>query len=140
MAADTVKTNLIPALKAKMQALGLKITEESPDGFKAERENILIKWLLGQRKVLYRMSVRLAEQDHKANFREMVKERSWGLLPPTLTFEKTSQRGLEVSGTHEEHALTGGGGKVDFGKVREAFKKAVADAGWTFQYEAGRVP
>ena len=137
---EIAKKDLVAALKAKVQSLGLHVTEETADGFKAEHENILVKWLLGQKKVLYRMSVRIAEPDHKADFREMVKERSWGLLPPTLTFEKTSQRGLEVSGTHEERAMVGGGGKVDFGRVREAFKKAVADAGWNFHYEAGRAP
>jgi hypothetical protein len=137
---DTAKKDLAAALKAKVQSLGLRVTEENADGFKAEQENILIKWLLGQKKVLYRMSVRFAEPEHQTDFREMVKERSWGLLPPTFTVEKTSQRGVELSGTHEEHAMVGGGGKVDFGKVREALKKAIADAGWGFHYEAGRAP
>jgi hypothetical protein len=130
---------LLTALKTQIQALGLKVIEDKGDGFRAEQENILVKWLLGQRKVLYRMAVRLADADHSANFRDMVKENSWGLLPPTLTIETTSLHGTERSGTHEERSLAGGG-KVDFGKVREALKKSIADAGWAFHYEAGRVP
>ena len=133
------KNALLAALKAQAKALGMSTIEENADGFRAEQENILVKWLLGQRKVLYRMSVRLADADHTANFREMVKENSWGLLPPTLTVERTSINGWERSGTHEEHSLAGGG-KVDYGKIREALKKVIGEAGWTFHLEGARVP
>jgi hypothetical protein len=130
---------LFASLKTQLQALGLKIIEDKPESLRAEQENILVKWLLGQRKVQYRMAIRLADADHTANFRDMVKENSWGLLPPTLTIETTSIHGVERSGTHEERSLAGGG-KVDFGKVREALKKTVADAGWSFHYEAAQTP
>jgi len=133
------RTALLAALKAQIQALGLKVIEDNADGFRAEQENILIKWLLGQRKALYRMAVKLSDADHTANFREMVKENSWGLLPPTLTIETTSIRGTQPSGTHEERSLAGGG-KIDFGRVREGLKKTIADAGWAFHYEAARAP
>jgi hypothetical protein len=133
------KNALLAALKAQAKALGMSTIEESADGFRAEQENILVKWLLGQRKVLYRMSVRLADAEHTANFREMVKENSWGLLPPTLTVETTSISGWERSGTHKERSLAGGG-KVDYGKVREALKKVIGDAGWTFHLEGASVP
>ena len=89
---------------------------------------------------VYRMSLRLSEADHVANFREVVKERSWGLLPPTLTVEKTSMKGWERSGTHTEKPVGGGGGTVDFDKVREALKQAVAAGGWQFHLEGGRLP
>ena len=133
------KNALLAALKAQATALGLKPLEENADGFRAEQENILVKWFLGQRKVLYRMSLHLTDADHSANFRELVKENSWGLLPPTLTVETTSISGWERSGTHKERSLAGGG-KVDFGKVREALKKTIADAGWTFHLEGARIP
>ena len=133
------KNVLLAALKAQAKALGLTTIDENAEGFRAEQENILVKWLLGQRKVLYRMSVRLADADHTANYREMVKENSWGLLPPTLTVETTSISGWERSGTHEERSPAGGG-KVDYGKVREALKKVIGDAGWTFHLEGARAP
>ena len=140
MTGNLTKVDFVTALKSRAQALGLTVTEANADGFKAEQQDILVKWPLGQRKVVYSMSVRAAEPDHTANFREMVKEKSWGLLPPTLSVTTTTQRGLEVSGTHTEKALMGGGGKVDFGKVRDSLKQAIADSGWTFHYEAGRAP
>lgn len=133
------KAELLTTLKSQAQSMGLHVVDESGDGFRAEQENIVVKWLLGQRKVLYRLGIRLSEGDHVANFREMVREKSWGLLPPTLTIEKTSIRGTELSGTHEERSPVGGG-KVDFGRAREAVKKMVGDAGWTFHLEAGRAP
>ena len=130
---------LLTRLKAQAKALGLTILDEPPDGFRAEQENILVKWLLGQRKVLYRMAIRLSETDHAANFCEMVKENSWGLLPPTLTVETSSIKGWERSGTHQERSPAGGG-KVDFARVREELKAAIASCGWTFHLEGGRAP
>jgi hypothetical protein len=88
----------------------------------------------------YQMAVRLSEADHTVNFREAVKERSWGLLPPSLTVEKTGVKGWERSGTHTEKPLGGGGGAVDFAKVRDALKLTVAASGWQFHLEGGRLP
>ena len=70
----------------------------------------------------------------------MVKESSFGLLPPTLTVETTSTKGWERSGTHSEKPLGGGGGTVDFGKVREGLKEAVTAGGWQFNLEGGKLP
>lgn len=133
------KSVLLAALKSQANVLGLKIFDESADGFRAEREDILVKWFLGQRKVVYRMSANLSGPDHTVNFREMVQENSWGLQPPTLTLETTAVHGWERSGTHEERSLAGGG-KVDYGKAREALKKTITDAGWAFHLEGGRAP
>ncbi len=85
------------------------------------------------------MALRVSDPDHVVNFREMVKESSWGLLPPTITFETTSVRGWEKSGTHVERSPSGGG-KVDFSQVREAVHRAIVEAGWTFHLEGGRAP
>jgi hypothetical protein len=86
------------------------------------------------------MSLHLAEAERAVHFREVVKESSWGLLPPTLTVETTSTKGWERSGTHSEKPLGGGGGTVDFAKVREGLKQAVAAGGWQFNLEGGRMP
>lgn len=130
---------LLTVLKDRIGKLGLTVVDETADGFRAEQQNILVKWFLGQRKVIYRMAVKLSEPAHEANFREMVKESSWGLLPPTITVQTTSLRGVERSGTHAEYSPAGGG-KVDFAAVREDLKKLIADAGWTFHLEALRAP
>ena len=66
-------------------------------------------------------------------------ETSWGIPPPGVTVEKTSIKGTELSGSRTDLAL-GGGGSVDYAAVREAFRTAVGDAGWTFVFEAGKMP
>ena len=140
MAGIASKAEILTSLKAEARRLGLTLYDESGEGFKGDVESILIKWMLGQRKMVYKMSCVLSEADHAANFREAVKESSWGLLPPTLTVESTSTKGWERSGTHTEKPLGGKGGTVDFGKVREGLKQAVATAGWQFNLEGGRMP
>jgi hypothetical protein len=135
MAEIASKADMLAKLKAEAKRLGLTLREESGEGFKGDVESILIKWMLGKKTAVYRMSVRLAEADRTANFREVVKESSWGILPPTLTVEKTTTKGWERSGTHTEKPVGGGGGTVDFGQVREALKQAVAAGGWKFNLE-----
>jgi hypothetical protein len=34
----------------------------------------------------------------------------------------------------------GGGGTLEYGRLREAMEAAVRDAGWQFAFEAGRNP
>ena len=140
MAGIASKAEILTSLKAEARRLGLTLYDESGEGFKGDVESILIKWMLGQRKMVYKMSCVLSEADHAAHFRELVKESSWGLLPPTLTVESTSTKGWERSGTHTEKPLGGKGGTVDFAKVREGLKQAVATGGWQFNLEGGRLP
>ena len=135
MADIASKADMLASLKAEAKRLGLTLREESAEGFKGDVESILIKWMLGKKTAVYRMSVRLAEADHVANFREMVKESSFGLLPPTLTVESTSTKGWERSGTRTEKPVGGGGGTVDFGQVREALKQTIVAGGWQFNLE-----
>ena len=140
MAAIASQADLLISLKAEAARLGLQLHDESSGGFKGDVESILIKWMLGQKKAVYRMSVGLVEADHTVHFRELVKESSFGLLPPTLTVEKTSTSGWERSGTHSEKPLGGKGGTVDFDKVREALKLTVAAGGWQFHLDGGLMP
>ena len=132
-------TDVLESIKQEAIRLHLTLHDESSQGFKAEIVSVVFKWMLGQRKITYKMSVNLDETDHTVKFREAVKESSWGLVPPTLTVEKTSTTGWERSGTHTEKTL-GGGGKVDFSQVREALKQVVAAKGWSLHLEGGRMP
>jgi hypothetical protein len=140
MAAIASKADMLANLKTEAKRLGLTLHDESAEGFKGDVESILIKWMLGKKTAVYRMSVSLADADHVANFREVVKESSSGMLPPTLTVETTSTKGWERSGTHTEKPLGGKGGTVDFDKVREALKQTVAAGGWQFNLEGGKLP
>lgn len=92
------------------------------------------KWLLGGRKVTSNFGCTLDPANHEAHFRESAIESSWGLPPPTLTIETTSQYGSRVNTTRKDTGV-GGGGKLEFGKFREDFERAVQDAGWKFVYE-----
>src|SRR5450756_2208045 len=108
-------------------------------GLSGEAETIGAKWWFGGRKVAYRMSCRLTGADHTVHFREAVVERSWGIPPPALTVETTSVRGWKRSGERHDVSV-GGGGTLDYAKVRDAVEKASAAAGWKFHLEGGRMP
>jgi hypothetical protein len=131
--------NLLAELKKQAAAIGLKTRDGAAQELVGEVETISAKWWLGGRKVTYRMSCRLTEADHTAHVREAVVERSWGIPPPTLTVEKTTVRGWKRSGERTDVSV-GGGGKLDYGRARDAMAKAVAAAGWKFQFEGGRMP
>jgi hypothetical protein len=131
--------DLTAELKKQTVALGLNIHDGANQELVGEVESIGASWWLGGRKVNYRMSCRLAEADHTAHFREAVVERSWGIPPPTLTVEKTTTSGWKRSGERTDKSI-GGGGSLDYARVRAAVEKAAATAGWKFQLEGGRMP
>ena len=112
---------------------------DAQHGLTGEAEKIGAKWWLGGRKVAYHMSCRLTEADHTVHFRESIVERSWGIPPPTLTVETTSVSGWKRSGQRHD-ASVGGGGALDYGKVRDAVESASTAAGWKFHLEGGRLP
>lgn len=126
-------------LQQRARTEGLAVCADGPDGFRGEAEVIRAKWFLGANKARYTMSCRLDEASHTIHFREAIKESSWGLPPPTLVSEKSSQRGTEVSISRKQVSV-GGGGTLEFGRLREEFEKLTGDAGWKFQCEAVRMP
>jgi hypothetical protein len=124
--------DLIAELQKQTAGLGLTVREDGRHGLSGQAEKIRAKWWLGGSKVDYRMSCRLTEPDHIAHFREAVVERSWGIPPPTLTVETTSVSGWKRSGERHD-ASVGGGGSLDYAKVRDAMETAIVAAGWKFQ-------
>lgn len=137
---DTLsERDLIAELRKQTAGLGLSVNGNAPHGLSGEAETIAAKWWLGGRKVAYRASCRLTESDHTVHFREAVVERSWGIAPPTLTFETNTVSGWKRSG--ERHDISvGGGGSLDYARVRDALEKATTAAGWKFDFEGGRAP
>jgi hypothetical protein len=95
---------------------------------------IKAKWFLGGRKVTSNFRCTLDPANHEAHFRESAMESSWGLPPPTFTVETTSQFGSRVNTTRTDTGV-GGGGRLEFGKFREDFERAVQGAGWKFVYD-----
>ena len=133
------KADLQANLKSRAAALGLSVGDGRGDMLTGEMESIKAKWFLGSRKVVYRMSCRLDESVHAVRFRESINEKNWGLPPPTLSVETTTLKGWERSGTRTDKSV-GGGGTVDYDRVREELKRTVADASWRFELEGGRIP
>ena len=131
--------DLLAELKKQAAILGLSVRDGAKQELVGEAESIGAKWWLGGRKVNYKMSCRLAEAERALHFREAVVEKSWGIPPPTLTVEKTTVSGWQRSGERTDVSL-GGGGKLDYARVREAVERTTIAAGWTFQLEGGRMP
>lgn len=135
MTPATVITSL---LRDTAFACGLAFESPSPTLIRASQDGIVSKWFLGGRKASYRLSCALDDAAQTASFRELLSESSWGVPPPALTVETTSQRGATVTKTV---TVTGpGGGKVDLGTARAAFERAVTGAGWRFVFESGKSP
>lgn len=131
--------DLAAELNRQAAAAGLTVRMASAHDLSGETENIRAKWWLGGRKVTYRMSCHLTEDDHTVHFREAVIERSWGIPPPILTVETTTVSGWKRSGERHDVSL-GGGGDLDYARVRNAMEAASTAAGWRFQLEGGRMP
>ncbi|QWG13234.1 hypothetical protein KMZ29_00295 [Bradyrhizobium sediminis] len=136
---DLSQQDLLAGLKTRLGALGLSVHEDAKQGLVGEAQPIRSKWWLGARTVTYRMSCRPSEADRTVQFREAVTESSWGLPPPTVTVEKTKVSGWKLSGERSD-VSPGGGGTIDYAKVRDAVEQAVAAAGWTFHLQGGRLP
>ena len=130
---------LVTELKTKATALGLQLTDDGEGRLKGEDEKIRTKWFLGGRKAVYRISLQLAETERIVLLREAVVEKSWGLPPPTVSVEVETVSGWQRSGKRKDVSL-GGGGDIDYALVRESLQKTVADAGWQFRLEGGRLP
>jgi hypothetical protein len=132
------KSELLAALKSQASILGLRVRERG-DTLAGEMETIKAKWPLGSRRLAYQMSLRLVETEHTVHFREMTVEKSRGLPPPTLTAEWESISGWKRSGERTDRSI-GGGGAIDYARVREALEQQVTAAGWRLHFEGGRAP
>lgn len=139
MAAPLGKSDLLARLREAISEMGLAARDGDGDGLAGERETIRAKWIFGGRKVSYRMSCRLAEEERVLHFREMVSETAWGLPPPAFTVETTTISGWKRSGSRVDRSV-GGGGAIDYAQVRDKVEEIATAAGWWFRLEGGRMP
>lgn len=95
---------------------------------------ITSQWFLGGRMVKNNFRCHLDADTRTVRFRETAAEASWGMPPPTLTIQTTSQHGARVNASRTGRA-PGGGGRLEFGRFREDVEKVANDSGWTFVYE-----
>ena len=105
------------------------VPEMAGDEWRAKGEAIRSKWMLGGRKVTYRISCRLDGAAFAARVRDSIVESSWGVPPPSLQVEKTVQTGTRVS-TAKSEKSAGGGGSLDSGRLRGAIETVLKEAGW----------
>ena len=127
---------LIARLTATTAAHDVEASSDSRT-IRGAHEAIKSKWFLGGRKVTYKMSCEIDEPSRSVRFRESSVESSWGVPPPALTVEKTTERGARVTESRTERAV-GGGGRLDYGSLRADVEDAVRSAGWKFVFESGR--
>ncbi len=125
---------LLDRIAAAVQAAGGTITSRDAHAVKATLTAIKSKWFLGGRKATDSVTCRLLPEAHEVHLREVATETSWGMPPPTFTVETTVQSGTRVTSTRTDKAV-GGGGRLEFGRFREAVEQATREAGWSFVYD-----
>ena len=94
--------------------------------------------MIGGHSIRYRCWCRFDEVARTVTFRESTSETSWGIAPPTVKVERRTQSGTRVSETTATSAP--GGGRLDYGAMREALEAVTREAGWAFRFEAGKRP
>lgn len=130
---------LLTRLQDLARAEGLEVTSASAGHLNASRETSLGRWFLGGRKAVYRVACDLNDDAREVRLRESTTESSWGIPPPSLTVETTSQRGARVTETTSVKTPVGGGA-FDIGRFRGVVEAAAAEAGWRVRLEPGRRP
>lgn len=130
------EADLLEQLASVVKTAGGTVTAQDPHDVNGTVTAIEAKWFLGGRKVTDSVTFRLVPDAHAVHFRERVVETSWGLSPPTFTVETTVQAGTRVARTRTDTAV-GGGGRLDFGRVRDDIEKLVNESGWKFVFEVG---
>lgn len=139
MADSLLRSDLATRLASITSAHGVTITASDDRTLTGTQEAITAMWFLGGRKVTYRMSCDFDEASRTVRFRETVRESSWGLPPPSLSVETTTQQGTRVSASRTDRGV-GGGGHLDYGGLRTAFEEAAGAGGWQIKVEAGKMP
>jgi hypothetical protein len=134
MKAPIAENDLLEQIANAVKAGGGTITSREDHAVQATLTAIKSKWFLGGRKVTDRVTCRLVPDAHEVHLREVATETSWGLPPPTFTLETTTQSGSRVTSTRADQAI-GGGGRLEFGKFRDAVEQASREAGWSFVYD-----
>ncbi len=102
----------------------------------AEKRVILAKWLLGSRRVDHRLCLRLDTVACILTLQEVARESVVGMPPPSFSVTKTGQKGLEVSEERSDHGF--GGGRLQYGEVREWLKPVCEQRGWDFRLSIGQ--
>lgn len=134
MHAPIPEADLVEKIAAVVKAAGGTVTTKAAHAVNGTLTAITSKWFLGGRKVTDSVTCRLVPDTHEVHLRETAVETSWGLPPPTFTVETMVQAGTNVTSKRTDKAV-GGGGRLEFGKFRDAVGQTTRDAGWRFVYD-----
>jgi len=125
------EADLLDTIAGVVKTAGGTIARQDSHALTGTLTAIKSKWFLGGRKVIDTVTCRLVPEAHEVHLRETAVESSWGLPPPTFTIETTVQSGARVTSTRTDKA-SGGGGRLEFGRFRDAVLQTTRDAGWAF--------
>lgn len=128
------ENDLLEKIADTVKAAGGTITSREDHVLNGTLTAIKSRWFLGGRKVTDSVTCKLVPEAHEVHIREVAAETSWGLPPPTFTVETTVQSGTRVTSTRTDKAV-GGGGRMEFGRFRDAVEQATREAGWSFVYD-----
>lgn len=128
------EADLLESIAKVVEAEGGRVSSRDTHALSATLTAIVSKWFLGGRTVSDSVTCRLVPESHEVHLRETATETSWGMPPPTFTVETRVQSGSRVTSTRSD-ASVGGGGRLEFGRFRDAVAQATRDAGWTFVYD-----
>lgn len=128
------ETELLDKIAAVVTTEGGSVSRRDAHGLTGSLTAITSKWFLGARKVTDTVSCRLDPESREVHLRETAVETSWGLPPPTFKVETTVQSGSRVTSTRTDKAVVGGG-RLEFGRFRDAVAQVTRDAGWAFVYD-----
>jgi hypothetical protein len=128
------ESDLMAKISDVVEAAGGTISSRDDHALIGTLTAIKAKWFFGGRKVTDRVTCRLVSDAHEVHLREVAIETSWGLPPPTFTLETTTQSGSRVTSIRTDRAI-GGGGRLEFGRFRDAVEEASRQAGWSFVYD-----
>lgn len=128
---ELVMSDLMQSLSQKLTDAGWRV-QISGQRLEADKEAISSSWFLGSRRVRHALRLDLDQASKTLSLREMATERTTGLPPPSLSFTRTTQRGLKVSETRVDSSPFGGG-TLEYGAPRQWIEKECADAGWAFK-------
>lgn len=131
MHAPIPEADLLERIAAVVTAAGGTVTARGEHGVNGTLTAIMSRWFLGGRKVTDSVTCRLVPDALEVHLRETAVETSWGLPPPSFTVETTVQAGGRVTSTRTDTAV-GGGGRLEFGRFRDAVDQTTRDAGWRF--------
>jgi hypothetical protein len=129
------EADLLEKIAAVVTSEGGSVSSRDASALTGTLTAIKSKWFLGGRKVTDTVTCRLVPEAHEVHVREIAAETSWGLPPPTFKAQTRVQSGARVKLTRTEAAAGGGGGRLEFGRFRDAVAQATRDAGWEFVHD-----